>query len=71
MSRRWQKPRTSATADAVIAAYTDRGAMTISECAMATGIHSERIRRVVKEPEFERVAIAGKAVVWRLGRSEP
>lgn len=66
MSSLWQKPRTGATADAVIAAYADRGAMTIGECARATGIHPERIRRVVKEPEFERVAIAGKAAVWRL-----
>lgn len=44
--------------------------MTICECARMTGIHSERIRRVVKEPEFERVAIAGKAAVWQLRRSD-
>ena len=70
MTRRWQKPRTSAVDAVVFAAYASHGAMTISECARATGIHSERIRRVVKAPQFERVALAGKAAVWRLRRTE-
>lgn len=67
--RKWQKPRSSPAASVIIAAYRERGAMTIDECRQVTGLHTERIRRVVKRPQFVPVGIAGTvppARVWEL-----
>lgn len=53
----------------VIAAYRERGAMTIQQAMHATGLHTESIRRIVRPPLFERVSVRGGRglpVTWRL-----
>lgn len=67
--RKWQTPRSSPTADMVIAAYARHGAMTIDQCAQVTGLHTERIRRVVKRPAFAVVGLVETmppSRVWEL-----
>lgn len=70
MSRRnIYRGRTESAGQLVIAAYRERGAMTIQQVMHATGIGSESIRRIVREPVFEKVAeLGGRGlpVVWRL-----
>jgi hypothetical protein len=65
--RKWQKPRKSTVAARIIAAYAAFGAMTVSACAQATGIHPERVRRVVRAPQFvcvDVLATVPPARVW-------
>lgn len=67
--RKWQTPRRSSTADRIIAAYVERGSMTVGACAQATGIHPERVRRVVRAPQFvcvDVLATVPPARVWGL-----
>ena len=68
---KYQKPRSSSTAARVIAAYVERGNMTVGACAQATGIHPERVRRVVRAPQFvcvDVLATVPPAKVWKLQR---
>ena len=58
------------TEQRVVAAYRERGRMTIGECKQATGLHNECIRRVVQRPRFRVVGFVagqyGRGRVWAL-----
>lgn len=61
------------TAQIVTDAYRQHGAMTVSQCHGVTGIHTERIRRIVRWPLFEMVRreeTKGAPMVWRLVETE-
>lgn len=62
------------TEQRVVAAYRERGPMTIGECKRATGLHSECIRPVVQRPRFRVVGFvwAGdrRVTLWALGEAK-
>lgn len=69
MKHNYRKPRSSPTAGIIVAAFARHGAMTIDQCARVTGLHTERIRRVVKQPRFAVTGLVGTvpvSKVWEL-----
>lgn len=69
-STNWQAPRQATTGKRIIDAFLECGPMTIMQAVQVTGIHHERIRHVVRPPQFEVAGEAGegkrKAIVWRI-----
>lgn len=66
----WSLPRQATTGQKIIAVFREHGTLTIGQTAQRTGIHPERIRRMVRPPQFKAVGEIGegrrKAVVWRV-----